>query len=63
MYYVKTNYIPSSYRLPNISKFRTDKEVAIHISTCLKWGIGILSCKIIPKETANRLLSKGKAEV
>jgi len=63
MFYVKTVYVASSYRRPNISKYKTDDEAAKFISMCLKWGIGIVSCEIIDREIAEQLLLDGKAEM
>lgn len=62
MYYVKTIYAPDHYKLPNISEYKTKDEAATFISTCLKWGIGILMCELIDEAAAKQMLSQGEAE-
>jgi len=64
MYYVKTEYQKhlGFQRLPNISEYRTKKEAQSFIDMCLKWGIGISSCKIVDKVIADQLISDGAAE-
>lgn len=47
--YVKTVYEESHHREPNISDYDSEDEAKSFIDTCLKWGIGIVSCEIIPK--------------
>ncbi len=47
--YVKTVYKAMYLREPGISKHNTKKEAEIFIDTCLKWGIGIVSCEIVDK--------------
>jgi hypothetical protein len=48
--WVKTVYGgPNSYREPDISPHPSKKEAESFISTCLQWGIGIVSCEIVPK--------------
>ena len=47
--YVKTVYTDDSYREPNISEYNSTKEAQAFIDTCLKWGIGIISCDITTK--------------
>ena len=49
--YVKTVYSPQQMREPNISEYASKKEAEICVKICLKWGIGIDSCKIIPNLT------------
>ena len=44
---VKTIYGPTSFREPDITEYNSKKEAKIMIRTCLKWGIDIVSCKII----------------
>ena len=62
MYYVKTVYGPKSYRLPNISEYKTSEEAVTFISTCLEWGIDIISCERIDGAVAKRMLLQDKAE-
>ena len=45
--YVKTVYQSSHHKEPNISEYKTKKEAESFIETCLQWGIGIVSCKIV----------------
>ena len=33
-----------------VSEYPTRKEAEAYIRTALKWGIGIISCKIVEKE-------------
>lgn len=48
--YVKTIYEAQHMREPNISEYKNLKEAQLMIDACLKWGMGIVSCKIIDKE-------------
>jgi hypothetical protein len=45
--YVKTTY--SRYQEDDITGYDTEEEANNFISTCLRWGIGIVSCEIINK--------------
>ncbi len=47
--YVKTVYSQEYMREPNSSEYDSTKDAKVFINACLKWGIGIVSCKIIPK--------------
>ena len=62
MVYVKTVYTKESFRLPNISAYRTEKEASSFRRICLKHGIGIVSCEIVSESEARRLLKDGLAE-
>lgn len=53
--YVKTTYESQNMQEPNISEYNSEKEANVFINTCLKWGIGIVSCKIIPKDQAEEI--------
>jgi hypothetical protein len=44
---VRTVYHPSSNRKPDISEYKTKEIAQSMIDMILKWGIGIVSCKII----------------
>jgi len=44
---VKTVYAPEHFREPGLYYYRTQKEAKMFIRTCLKWGIGIVSCEIV----------------
>lgn len=46
MVYVKTVYDEASFRKPEISEYPDEKEAQHFISTCRRWGIGIISCEI-----------------
>ena len=46
--YVETVYGMESFRDPNIEGYDSKEEAEAFISTCLQWGIDIVSCKIIP---------------
>lgn len=50
MVMVETRYSAGRWRKPNISVYKTKKEAEEIIKATLKWGIGILSCKIIKKK-------------
>ena len=63
MIYVKTVYHEKHMRLPNISKYPTKKEADSFIKTCLKWGIDIVSCKIVTDNEVKRLIANNAAEV
>lgn len=63
MIYVKTTYDIKSMRLPNISKYSSRKKADSFVKICLKWGIGIMSCKIITSNTADRLITRREAEM
>ena len=39
-----------SGREPEITEYKTNEEAQAFIKTCLRWGIGIISCDIIKKE-------------
>jgi len=45
--YVKTVYSRQHTREPNISEYDSVEDAQTFIDTCLEWGIGIVSCKII----------------
>lgn len=45
---VKTVYDQASHREPNTSTHDSIEEAQAFIDTCLRWGIGIVSCEIIP---------------
>ena len=59
--YVQTVYYTD--RLPNISIYTDEEDAESFVNICLKWGIGILSCKIIPKEQAQRGIESGNVEI
>ena len=44
--YVKTVYEANQYREPNISEYDSIGDAQSFINTCLRWGIGIVSCEI-----------------
>ena len=48
--YVETIYSGQYCREPDISEYKTEEEAQAFITTCLKWGIGIVNCEIINKE-------------
>jgi len=50
--WVKTVYSPDTFREPDISEYDTKEEAELIVKTCLQWGIGIVSCEIIPEEQA-----------
>ncbi len=47
---VKTVYEPKYMKLATVSEYPTKQQAENFISTCLKWGIGIVSCEIIEDE-------------
>ena len=49
MTYVETVYDPSHFRKPDVSGYETKTEAEMMVRTTLKWGMGIVSCKIVPK--------------
>lgn len=55
--YVRTVYAEHSYQEPNISSYDSEKEAKDFIDTCLKWGIGIVSCEITSKEIKNEFMA------
>lgn len=46
MFYVETK---CTDREPNIESYETEEEAEAIVKTCLKWGINIVSCKLVPK--------------
>jgi hypothetical protein len=50
--YVKTTYESQTMQEPDISEYDSKEEANGFITTCLKWGIGIVSCNIISKDQA-----------
>jgi len=61
--YVKTVYEKKYMRLPNISVYKNDVDADLSISSCKKWGIGIVSCDIIEREKAYHMVKDGIAEL
>lgn len=47
--HVKTTYSADSFRKPSISVFNDAAIAQVSIDTCLHWGIGIVSCEIVPE--------------
>ncbi len=47
--YVKTVY---DYQKPNITRYTSKDTAENMIKSCLKWGIGIVSCEFVEEEKA-----------
>lgn len=50
--YVKTVYEAKCHQKANITRYVSRDTAESMIKTCLKWGIGIVSCEIIEEEKA-----------
>ena len=62
MVYVKTVYDEKSFRLPNVTGYKTKENADMFIETCKEWGIGIVSCEIIDNAEALSLIKENKVD-
>ena len=57
-FYVKTVYEPEYSRGPSIEEYAKEADAKGFVKICLQWGIGIVSCKLIPEEEAKIELTR-----
>lgn len=62
MSYVKTVYDPDHFRKPNITLYHNEVDAKLFVKTAQKYGMGISSCGIIPKEMAREQIAAGTVD-
>jgi len=59
--YVRIDYSPVNRITgpnPDVQECASEKEADGFVDTCLKWGIGIVSCKKVTEEEAKRIMER-----